>query len=79
MAHPHERKELVRLLAYITGVVNQELLLQNEDLAAENRILSAHLPSRLDCLIRRGPPGTKSAGGSDARLCPKWPASPSRT
>src|SRR5215212_7049520 len=36
-----------RLLAYITGLVNQELLLQNEYLAAENRILRAHLPSRL--------------------------------
>src|SRR6516164_9001130 len=32
-----------RLLAYVTGLVNQELLLQNEDLAAENRILKAHL------------------------------------
>jgi hypothetical protein len=29
-----------RLLAYVTGVVNQELLLQNKYLAAENRILS---------------------------------------
>ena len=37
----------VRLLAYITGLVNQELLLQNEYLVAENRILRAHLPSRL--------------------------------
>jgi hypothetical protein len=27
--------------------VNQELLLQNEYLAAENRILRAHLPARL--------------------------------
>ena len=32
-----------RLLAYVTGLVNQELLLQNEYLAAENRILKAHL------------------------------------
>ncbi len=31
----------VRLLAYVTGLVNQELLLQNEYLAAENRILKA--------------------------------------
>src|SRR5215468_9408746 len=38
-----------RLLAYVTGLVNQELLLQNEYLAAENRILRAHLPARL-CL-----------------------------
>jgi len=29
----------VRLLAYVTGLVNQKLLLQNEYLAAENRIL----------------------------------------
>jgi transposase InsO family protein len=37
----------VRLLAYVTGSVNQELLLRNEYLAAENRILRAKLPSRL--------------------------------
>jgi hypothetical protein len=30
-------------LAYVTGLVNQELLLQNEYLAAENRILKARL------------------------------------
>jgi putative transposase len=33
--------ECVRLLAYVTGLVNQELLLQNEYMAAENRILRA--------------------------------------
>ena len=38
--------KLVRLLTYVTGLVNQELLLQNEYLAAENRILRAHLPAR---------------------------------
>jgi hypothetical protein len=37
----------VRLLAYVTGVINQELLLKNEYLAAENRVLRAHLPARL--------------------------------
>src|SRR5262245_17047520 len=36
-----------RLLAYVSGLVNQELLLQLEYLAAENRILRAHLPNRL--------------------------------
>src|ERR687892_695616 len=36
-----------RLLAYVTGFVNQELLLRNEYLAAENRMLRAHLPTRL--------------------------------
>jgi hypothetical protein len=52
----------VRLLAYITGLVNQELLLQNEYLAGENRILRAPWP--------------KSAGGSGARLWPKWGGRP---
>ena len=39
----------VRILAYITGTVDQELLLRNEYLAAENRILKAQLktPMRL--------------------------------
>jgi hypothetical protein len=31
--------KLVRLLTYVTGLVNQEPLLQNVYLAAENRIL----------------------------------------
>jgi hypothetical protein len=37
----------LQLLAYVTGMVNQQLLLQNEYLASENRILRAHLPRRL--------------------------------
>jgi len=36
-----------RLLAYLTRLINQELLLKSEYLAAENRILQAHLPARL--------------------------------
>ena len=36
-----------RLLAYITGTVDQELLLRNEYLAAENRILKAQVKGRL--------------------------------
>jgi hypothetical protein len=36
-----------RILAYITGTVDQELLLRNEYLAAENRILKAQLKSPL--------------------------------
>jgi hypothetical protein len=34
-----------RLLSYVTGLVNQELLLQNEYLAAENHSLRAALSS----------------------------------
>jgi len=37
----------LQLLAYVTGMVNQQLLLQNEYLTSENRILRAHLPRRL--------------------------------
>ncbi len=36
-----------RVLAYITGTVDQELLLRNEYLAAENRILRAQIKGRL--------------------------------
>jgi hypothetical protein len=35
------------MLAYITGTVDQELLLRNEYLAAENRILRAQIKGRL--------------------------------
>ena len=43
----NNRLHWTRLLAFVTGLVNQELLLRNEYLLAENRILRAHLPSRL--------------------------------
>src|SRR6266849_11095071 len=36
-----------RILAYVTGTVDQELPLRNEYLAAENRILKAQLKGRL--------------------------------
>ena len=36
-----------RMLAYITGAVDQELLVRNEYLAAENRILKAQIKGRL--------------------------------
>ena len=36
-----------RMLAYITGTVDQELLLRNEYLAAENRILKGQIKTRL--------------------------------
>src|SRR2546429_2668830 len=36
-----------RLLAYVTETVNQELLLRNEYLAAENRILRGQIKGRL--------------------------------
>ena len=39
--------DLARILAYVTGTVDQELLARNEYLAAENRILKAQLNGRL--------------------------------
>ncbi len=35
------------MLAYVTGSVDEELLRRNEYLAAENRILRAHIPGRV--------------------------------
>jgi putative transposase len=42
-----KKPQVARLLAYVTGMVNQQLLLQNEYLIAENRILRSHLPGRV--------------------------------
>jgi hypothetical protein len=39
--------EWARIMAYITGTVDQELLLRNEYLAAKNRILRGQLKRRL--------------------------------
>jgi hypothetical protein len=51
-----------RILAYVTGTVDQELLARNEYLAAENRILKAQLKGRLKLSdaerARRRPSGT---------------------
>src|SRR6266567_1809166 len=49
---PVERRQgavlrLHHLLAYITGTVDQELLLRNEYLVTENRILRNHLKGRI--------------------------------
>jgi hypothetical protein len=53
-----------RILAYVTGMVDQELLARNEYLAAENRILKSQLNGRLrlsDCLC--GALGQVGEGG----------------
>jgi hypothetical protein len=66
-----------RLLAFVTGLVNQKLLLQNEYLAAENRILRAHLPVRIRLSDPSDPPSLKSASGSAALRSRMSPVSPS--
>ena len=42
-----QNNSCARLLAYVTGLINQRLLLQCEYLIAENRILRSHLSGRL--------------------------------
>src|SRR4051795_13370690 len=42
-----KKTQVARPLAYVTGMVNQQVLLENEYLIAENRILRLHLPARV--------------------------------
>jgi hypothetical protein len=42
-----DKKNWLRLLAYVTDSINQELLLRTEYLAAENRILKSQIKGRL--------------------------------
>jgi len=49
-----DRFHWVRLLSFLTGLVNQELLLRNEYLAAENRILRTPMAGSLRDRLRRG-------------------------
>src|SRR3954468_447419 len=42
-----KKTQVARLLAYVTGMVNQQILLQDEYLVAENRILRSRLPARI--------------------------------
>jgi hypothetical protein len=63
--------ELYRLLAYITGTVDQELLLRNEYLAAENRILRAQIKGRPPLSERRRPGRRTSGTAWAARLSRK--------
>src|ERR1019366_2595736 len=65
-----------RLLTFVTGLVNQKLLLQNEYLAAENRILPTFPPVSA-FLIPSDGPSLKSAGGSAGlpfSRSPMWPS-----
>jgi hypothetical protein len=64
-----------RVLAYVTGLVNQELLLQNEYLAAENRILRSHLPPRLRLSDPERETLAEIGRGWGAELWPRLPVS----
>ena len=49
-----DKKNWLRLLAYVTGSINQELLLRNEYLTAENHILKSQIKGRLLVRWREG-------------------------
>lgn len=68
-----------QLLSYATGMVNQQLLLQNEYLTAENRILRAHLPKRIRLTDPQRVTLAESANGLVAKLWNSWPVSLNRT
>ena len=67
-----------RMLAYITGIEDQELLLRNEYLAAENRILRGQIKGRL--LLSEGERRhwLRSPNGSDGKPWKNWRRSRSR-
>jgi len=63
-----------RMLAYVPGTVDQELLARNEYLTAENRILKAQLNGRLSsrtpsapCLVNRA--SARPHGSRRGRNC----------
>jgi putative transposase len=62
-----------RMLAYITGTVDQELLLRNEYLVAENRILKAQLKSPLRLTDAERTTLAVVLIASVARPLRKWP------
>ena len=64
--------EWPRLLAYITGRVDKELLVRNEYLAAENRILRAKIKGWLQLSEGEKRSLAEIATGSEARHWPKW-------
>ena len=64
-----------RMLAYITGTVNQELLLRNEYLAAENRILKAQLKTPLRLTDAERSTLAVVLIALVVRLLKKWPMS----
>ena len=63
----HDRFHSARVLAFVTGLVNQELLLLNEYLTAESRILKATSRAGSGCRMWSDPPWPRPRSGSDAK------------
>jgi putative transposase len=62
--------DLARILAYLTGTVDQELLARNEYLVTENRIQKAQLKGRLK-LSESEPRSAKLVMAWAARFSPR--------
>jgi hypothetical protein len=69
---------LAPVLAYVSGLVNQELVLQVEYLAAENRILRAHLPDRLRLSNSERSALAEIGNASAEKVSRRLPLSPDR-
>ena len=61
-----------RMLAYITGTVDQELLLRNEYLAAENRTLRAQIKGRSSLSDAERATLAEIASGLDGKPWNNW-------
>ena len=68
-----------RMLAYVTGRVNQELLLRNQYLGAENRILTGKIKGRLLLSKRERRHWLRFLTDWDARLWKMWQQRRTRT
>ncbi len=62
-----------RILAFVTGMVDQELLSRNEYLTAENRILKAQLQGRLKLTDAERATLGEIGHHWAARLLLRWP------
>jgi hypothetical protein len=68
-----------RILAYVTGMVDQELLARSEYLAAENRILKAQVKGGCGSRTPSEPRLARSVIDWAARFSPRWRMWPGRT
>ena len=68
-----------RILAYVTGTVDQELLARMEYLAAENCILKAQLKGRLQLSDAERAMLGEIGHRWVVRFSPRWPMWPGRT
>ena len=64
-----KKNNWLRLLGYVTGLVNQELLLRNEYLVAEDRILKVRVNQRTIAVVGR----RESHAGRDRQMTDALP------